>query len=73
MTGEKYRLNCLMPAMYGERLSEISEATGLPKVYIIQQALNTYFTTYDAQKKLMEAVSSDPLKAVEIAKALGLT
>lgn len=75
MTNEKkqYRLNCLLDASYGERLSERSEKSKLPKVAIVAMALDQYLKQADMMEKLQAELTADPVKLAEVCKAFGLT
>lgn len=70
---KKYRLNCLLDASYGERLSERSEKSKLPKVAIVAMALDQYLKQADMLDRLQAELVSDPVKLAEVCKAFGVS
>ena len=73
MSGDSYRLNCVLDKSYGERLAERSEKSKLPKVAIVAMALDQYLKQAELLDKLQEQVFSDPVKMAEVCKAFGLS
>lgn len=67
-----YRLNCLLDASYGVRINERSEKSKLPKVAIVAMALDQFLKQADMMDKVLEELSSDPVKMAEVCKTVGI-
>lgn len=69
----QYRLNCLLDAEIGVRLTERSQKSKLTKVAIVTLALDQYLKQADMLEKLQAELTADPVKLAEVCKAFGLS
>lgn len=65
-----YRFNGNFPDSFGERLNAYSVKTGIPKVTVIQLAVQRYLDEEELRERLMGQLE-DPVNFAKVCKMMG--